>query len=207
MDRRELRRAWDAVADDYATGRRADGEDAALIDDLLEALPTDAVVLDVGCGDGMRTLANLEGVERIGLDISGRQLELASRAVPGAHLVGGEMSQLPLRADSVDGITAYHAVFHVPRAEHPAVYAEFARVLRPGGRLLATVGSTGYETVRRNWLRSGRSMFFSTPGRGRTREQLETAGFEVVWERLVDDPLGSTVPFVMAEFHGGKSSQ
>ncbi|MFC4540690.1 class I SAM-dependent methyltransferase [Halosolutus amylolyticus] len=200
MDRQELRRAWDAVADDYARNRRADGEDAALIDDLLAGLPADATVLDVGCGDGMRTLANLTGVERIGLDISGRQLELSAATVPDAHLVQGEMTALPIAADSIDGITAYHAVFHVPRAEHPAVYAEFARVLRPGGRLLATVGSGRYETVRRDWLGSGRSMFFSTPGRRRTRASLEAAGFEIVWERIVDDPLGSSVPFVMAEY-------
>ncbi|MBZ6494967.1 class I SAM-dependent methyltransferase [Natrinema longum] len=202
MDRRELRRAWDAVADDYARNRRADGEDAALIDDLLAALPADATVLDVGCGDGMRTLANLTGVDRIGLDLSGRQLELSAANVPDAHLVQGEMTSLPIAANSVDGITAYHAVFHVPRADHPAVYAEFARVLRPGGRLLTTVGSSSYETVRRDWLGSGRSMFFSTHGRQRTRSALETAGFEIVWERRVDDPLGSSVPFVMAEYRG-----
>ena len=202
MDRQELRRAWDAVADDYARTRRADGEDAALLDELLETLPEAATVLDIGCGDGMRTLANLTGVDRIGLDLSSRQLELAAENVPKAHLIQGEMTGLPLATNSVDAITAYHAVFHVPRNEHPAVYDEFARVLRPGGRLLATVGSSPYETVRRDWLGSGQSMFFSTPGRRRTRSGLETAGFAIVWERVVDDPLGSSVPFVLAEYQG-----
>ncbi|QFU82225.1 class I SAM-dependent methyltransferase [Natronorubrum aibiense] len=202
MDRHDIRRAWDAVADDYASTRRADGADAALIDDLLETLPDEATVLDVGCGDGLRTLANLSGIERIGLDISSRQLELAADNVPEAHLIHGEMTRLPLAANSVDAITAYHAVFHVPQSEHPAVYDEFARVLRAGGRLLATVGSSRYETVRRNWLGSGQSMFFSTPGRRRTRADLEAAGFAIVWERVVDDPLGSSVPFVLAEYRG-----
>ncbi|MFA9427551.1 class I SAM-dependent methyltransferase [Natronorubrum sp. A-ect3] len=202
MDRQELQRAWDAVADDYARTRRADGEDAALIADLLETLPEAATVLDVGCGDGMRTLANLAGVDRIGLDLSSRQLELAAGNVPEAHLIQGEMTRLPLAANAVDAITAYHAVFHVPQTEHPAVYDEFARVLRPGGRLLATVGSSPYETVQRDWLGSGQSMFFSTPGRRRTRSALEAAGFAIIWERVVDDPLGSSVPFVMAEYRG-----
>ncbi len=202
MDRQELRRAWDAVADDYARTRRADGEDAALLDELLETLPEAATVLDIGCGDGMRTLANLTGVDRIGLDLSSRQLELAAENVPKAHLIQGEMTGLPLATNSVDAITAYHAVFHVPRNEHPAVYDEFARVLQPGGRLLATVGSSPYETVQRDWLGSGQSMFFSTPGRRRTRSGLETAGFAIVWERVVDDPLGSSVPFVLAEYQG-----
>ncbi|ELY45674.1 class I SAM-dependent methyltransferase [Natronorubrum sulfidifaciens] len=202
MDRRDIRRAWDAVADDYASARRADGADAALIDDLLETLPDEATVLDVGCGDGLRTLANLTGVERIGLDLSSRQLELAAENVPEAHLIHGEMTRLPLAANSVDAITAYHAVFHVPQSEHPAVYDEFARVLRSGGRLLATVGSSRYETVQRNWLGSDQSMFFSTPGRRQTRNALEAADFAIVWERVVDDPLGSSVPFVLAEYRG-----
>ncbi len=199
MDRQQLRRAWDAVADEYARNRRADGEDAALIDDLLDALPADATVLDVGCGDGMRTLANLAGVDRIGLDLSSRQLELAAENVPGAHLLQGEMASLPIAANSIDGITAYHAVFHVPRAEHSAVYEEFARVLRPGGLVLSTVGSSRYQTTRPNWLGSDESMFFSTPGRTATRTQLETAGFSIVWERFVDDPLGSSALFTLAE--------
>jgi SAM-dependent methyltransferase len=112
------------------------------------------------------------------------------------------MTALPLRAGSVDAVTAYHSVFHVPRDEHPGVYAEFARVLRPGGLLLATVGSGAYETTRPDWLGTGRSMFWSTPGRRATRAQLRDAGFELVWEREVDDPLGSSVPFVLARLSG-----
>ncbi len=199
MDRQQLRQAWDAVADDYASNRRADGEDAALIDEFLDALPADATVLDVGCGDGMRTLTNLAGVDRIGLDLSGRQLELAAANVPRARLVQGDMTALPLATDSIDAITAYHAVFHVPRAEHPTVYDEFARVLRPGGLVLSTVGTSRTQTTRQNWLGSDASMFFSTPGRSVTRDQLDAAGFSIVWERFVDDPLGSSALFVLAE--------
>jgi hypothetical protein len=42
-------------------------------------------------------------------------------------------------------------------------------------------------------------MFFSTPGKERTLGQLQEAGFDVVWERDVDDPLGSSARFVLAE--------
>jgi SAM-dependent methyltransferase len=202
MNRRELERAWDELAEPYAASRRADGDDAALIDELLESIPADAAVLDVGCGDGRRTLANLTGVDRIGLDLSRRQLELAADAVPDSELLQGDLATLPLAANAVDAITAYHSVFHVPQREHPAVYAEFARVLRPGGRLLVTGSSGRYETVRDNWLGSGQAMFFSTPGPPETRKALERAGFDLDWERTVDDPLGSSVPFVMATYRG-----
>jgi len=197
MDRNAVREAWDRVSETYANNRNPEGDDADLIAELLESLPPNPRVLDVGCGDGMRTLANLPA-DAVGLDLSRRGLELASGNVPNP-LVQGDMVQLPFRSGSFDGITAYHAVFHVERSTHPAVYEEFARVLKPGGRVLMTVGQGAYQSTRRNWLRSGESMFFSTPGSDRTESQLADAGLTVVEERYVDDPLGSSALFFVAE--------
>jgi SAM-dependent methyltransferase len=195
MNPEAVMRAWDEVAAIYARRRDPDGSDAALIDDLLADLPPSPLVLDVGCGDGARTLANLpEGA--VGLDVSRAGLDLARERVPGSRLVHGEMSRLPVRAGSVDGVTAYHAVFHVPREDQPTVYREFARVLRPGGRLLMTLPGGRYETVRRGWM--GGEMFFSTPGRAATLEQVEDAGFRVDRTVTADDPLGSGTEFVFA---------
>ena len=195
MDPDDIRRAWDDVAETYATRRDPDGSDAALIDDLLAELPTDPAVLDVGCGDGARTLANLPA-GAVGLDFSRRGLDLAAETVPDARLVQGDMTALPVADDTVDGITAYHAVFHVPRQRHPDVYREFARVLRPGGVVLMTLPSGTFETVRRGWM--GGSMFFSAPGRQATLEQLAAAGFDDIWTETADDPLGSSTEFAFA---------
>ncbi|WP_297886855.1 class I SAM-dependent methyltransferase [uncultured Halorubrum sp.] len=199
MDRNAVRRAWDEVAETYAARRDPDGSDAALIDDLLADLPPDPAVLDVGCGDGARTLANLPPGS-VGLDVSRRGLDLASETVPDARLVHGEMSALPFAADRFDAITAYHAVFHVARERHPAVYAEFARVLRPGGRLLTTLPGGRFETVRRGWM--GGRMFFSAPGRERTLDQLRAAGFTTVETMTATDPLGSSTEFALATLDG-----
>jgi len=195
MDRDDVRRAWDDVAETYAARRDPDGSDAALVDDLLAELGDSPTVLDVGCGDGARTLANLPA-GAVGLDFSRRGLELAADTVPEARLVQGDMTDLPVTGDSVDGITAYHAVFHVPRERHPAVYREFARVLRPDGVVLMTLPSGAFETVRRGWM--GGSMFFSAPGRQATLDQLGDAGFEEVWTATADDPLGSSTTFAFA---------
>ena len=196
MDRTEIRRAWDEIATTYARRRDPTGSDADLLTRLAEALEPDATVLDVGCGDGARTLANLPAGS-IGLDISRRGLALASDAVPDARLLQGEMRSIPLRDGSVDAITAYHAVFHVPRADHPDVYREFARVLRPGGTLVMTLPSGRYETVREGWM--GGRMLFSAPGRDATLDQLASAGFGNVRTETVSDPLGSAAEFVFAD--------
>lgn len=195
VNRNQVRRAWDDVAQTYAERRDPTGSDAALIDDLLATCIPDPLVLDVGCGDGARTLSNLP-VESVGVDISRVGLDLARETVPTARLVQGEMTTLPIRGDAVDAITAYHAVFHVPREDQPTVYQEFARVLKPGGRLLMTLPSGRFQTVRSGWM--GGRMFFSAPGRAATLEQLRTAGFAVDRTETADDPLGSGTEFVFA---------
>ena len=195
MDRRRVRQSWEALSERYANTRPTDGNDVDLLDDLAAELPSDPRVLDVGCGDGARTLANLPAGS-VGLDFSRAGLELATETVPGARLVQGDMTDLPVADDSVDGITAYHAVFHVPRERHPEVYREFARVLRPGGVVLMTLPSGNFETVRRGWM--GGSMFFSAPGRQATLDQLAAAGFDEVWTETADDPLGSSTEFAFA---------
>jgi|AntRauTorcE11898_2_1112593.scaffolds.fasta_scaffold19689_2 ubiquinone/menaquinone biosynthesis C-methylase UbiE len=199
MDRKQVKAAWENAATEYARIREAGGADAALVRDLVDSLDGTPTVLDIGCGDGMRTLANMTGATAVGIDVARTQVEMAAANVPAAHLLQGDMLAIPIADNSVDAITAYHAVFHVDRDQHPAVYREFARVLRPGGRVLLTVGSTAYEQVRSDWLGTGHEMFFSTPGQRETVRQLEAAGFDIRWQRRVEDPLGSTVPFVLAE--------
>ncbi len=193
MDRDAVRRAWDEVSERYASQRDPSGSDAALVRELADRLGSGAVVLDVGCGDGARTLANLPP-RSVGLDLSRAGLELAAAEHRG-RLVQGDMVELPVTDGAVDAVTAYHAVFHVSREHHPEVYAEFARVLAPGGELLMTLPGGRFETVRRGWM--GGEMFFSAPGRERTLDQLEAAGFEDLRTRTVDDPLGSSAEFVL----------
>ncbi|WP_411967985.1 class I SAM-dependent methyltransferase [Haloferax sp. YSSS75] len=195
MDRNRVRQAWESVSETYARTRDPTGSDAELLSELVALLPENPVVLDVGCGDGARTLANLPPGS-LGLDFARRGLELAAQTVPDAELVQADMLSIPFRDDSVDAITAYHAVFHVPRASHPTVYREFARVLKPGGVVLTTLPGGRFETVRRGWM--GGRMFFSSPGREQTLSQLRDAGFDHLETRVADDPLGTSSEFVFA---------
>lgn len=195
MERNELREAWDEVSESYARSRDPTGSDADLIDTLLDDLPPDPDVVDLGCGDGARTLANLpDGA--VGLDISRRGLELATEVVDRSPLVQGDMASLPFVAGIFDAVTAYHAVFHLPREEHPGVYEEFYRVLRSGGVVLMTLPGGRFDTVRKGWM--GGSMYFSAPGRDRTLSQLRETGFVDLRTETVSDPLGSDAEFVFA---------
>lgn len=94
-------------------------------------------VVDVGCGPGYvtRHLRDL-GVDAFGIDLSAEMVNLARRDYPDARFEVGTMTDLELDNASVAGVLAFWSVIHVPDEAVPGVFAEFRRVLRPGGPLL-----------------------------------------------------------------------
>jgi SAM-dependent methyltransferase len=105
---------------------------------LAEASPGERV-LDLGCGAG-RFVAALQqaGADPVGVEIASAALERAARNAPGADLRLVEPDgSLPLEHGSVDLVWCSEVLEHVGDTEH--LLQEVRRVLRPGGRLLATV--------------------------------------------------------------------
>lgn len=112
--------------------------------DLLEAGPG-AVIVDVGCGTGddVRALAprTAPGGRVIGVDMSASMIAEARRRSAGGAGEGGEFhvadaASLPLEDGAADGCRCERLLQHV---EDPAaVVREMARVVRPGGIVLAT---------------------------------------------------------------------
>jgi 2-polyprenyl-6-hydroxyphenyl methylase/3-demethylubiquinone-9 3-methyltransferase len=106
---------------------------------LLGAVRPGERVLDLGCGAGrfVRALAEA-GADPVGVEIAEAALGRARRNAPGADLrllePGGE---LPLEHRSIDLVWCSEVLEHV--ADVAALLVEVRRVLRPGGRLLATV--------------------------------------------------------------------
>jgi SAM-dependent methyltransferase len=121
--------------------------------DLLEAGPG-AVVVDVGCGlgDDVRALAlrTAPGGRAIGVDMSASMIDEARRRSAGGTGAGGEFhvadaTSLPLDDGAADGCRCERLLQHV---EDPAaVVREMARVVRPGGVVLAAEPDWGTLVV------------------------------------------------------------
>jgi len=115
----------------------------------LDAGPVSpVVVLDLGCGTGYfqpELRRRYPGASCIGLDLAPGMVEYArAHAADGGHWLVGDAESLPLATDSVDLIFSSLAVQWCQRPEQ--LFAEFARVLRPGGRCVFT--TLGPETLR-----------------------------------------------------------
>jgi arsenite methyltransferase len=99
-------------------------------------------VLDLGSGGGIDVLLSAKRVgptgRAIGLDMTDEMLALAraNAAEAGAtnvEFLKGTIEEMPLAADSVDVVIS-NCVINLA-ADKGAVFAEIARVLRPGGRV------------------------------------------------------------------------
>jgi len=102
-------------------------------------------VLDLGSGGGIDVLLSARRVgptgHAIGLDMTDEMLELARRnaAAAGAtnvEFVNGQIESIPLPSESIDVVIS-NCVVNLA-ADKSAVFAEIARVLRPGGRVGVT---------------------------------------------------------------------
>ncbi|SDE32199.1 class I SAM-dependent DNA methyltransferase [Glycomyces harbinensis] len=96
-------------------------------------------VLDVGCGPGYVTdRLRALGVRARGLDLSSEMVALARETFPDIEFEQGRMAEVALPDGSLDGLLSRSSIIHTPPGDLPAVFAEFHRLLAPGGHLLLT---------------------------------------------------------------------
>ncbi|MFE9186902.1 class I SAM-dependent DNA methyltransferase [Micromonospora haikouensis] len=146
---RETRAAYDEVAVDYA--RLVHGElarkplERALLATFAELVggagttraAASGPVVEVGCGTG-RITAHLCGLGLgvAGLDLSPGMVAVARESWPGVRFGVASMTDLPLPDAGLAGLVAWYSIIHLPPEALPTVFAEFHRVLAPGGELL-----------------------------------------------------------------------
>lgn len=107
-------------------------------------------VADVGCGPGHLTaLLHDLGLDAFGIDLSPAMIDHARRTHPELPFHEARMEALPVEDGALGGVLAYYSMIHTPPGELPALLAEQARVLAPGGLLLVSFFATeGREPVR-----------------------------------------------------------
>jgi demethylmenaquinone methyltransferase / 2-methoxy-6-polyprenyl-1,4-benzoquinol methylase len=115
-------------------------------------LPGGALVADLACGTGdlCRELAR-DGYRALGFDFS---LGMLAEATPDVPLVQADILRLPLADRSIDGTTCGFALRNV--VDLGALFAEIARVVRPGGRISLLEASQPDGPV----MRAGHAVYF-----------------------------------------------
>ncbi len=122
---------------------------SGFFDPILEGLITavgahiegreQVVILDAGCGEGSHLstiLSQLQGnVTGVGIDLAKEGVAAASKEYPGAVWSVADLANCPFQGNQFDVILNILS---------PANYAEFTRLLKPGGLFVKAVPESGY---------------------------------------------------------------
>jgi ubiquinone/menaquinone biosynthesis C-methylase UbiE len=120
------------------------------------------LVLDAGCGTGNYSEAMLNYIGRIeAVDLNPGMLEVAAQKLSGPEAEGkisfysARIDELLFEDEHFDGVMINQVLHHLPDAAakdfpaHRRVFAEFARVLKPGGILV--VNTCSQEQLRHGY--------------------------------------------------------
>lgn len=190
----ELRDAHDVLSEWYAKNLVGVLEsmpvERAMLDLFAElTLSLGTEVADVGCGTG-RLLPYLagRGLSPSGVDLSPGMVAVARREHPGFGYEVADLRELPFADASLAGAVCWYSLIFLAPDSRAQAFAELARVVRPGGYLVAAFkcgDGTGHRNAPgsrverlgvdfdRYWL-SAREM----------EERFTTAGFTLVFQGI-----------------------
>jgi ArsR family transcriptional regulator len=172
-------RQWDRLAREVLPA-------ADYREELMAAVPSSSLLLEVGVGTGALLSALRRKSEHVvGVDHSPAMLEQARlrgerEGLTGVDLRLGEMTHLPLPDKGVETAVLNMVLHHAPQP--PQVFSEIARVLVPGGTLLVA------DLVRHEveWARERMADQWLGFDRDELSSWLEGTGFRVVDFRIVE---------------------
>ena len=192
MDKKKVvRDGYNKIAEKYLTERHAEiQDDITLLSKFVSFIEENDRVLDVGCGAGIPITKFLsEKFQVTGVDISGKQIELAKQNVPNGVFYCKDMTKLDFPDNYFGGMVAYYSIIHVPRNEQRGLFRNFYRMLKPNGvAILSLLNADNSSYVNNDFL--GVEMFWSGYDAETNINILEEIGFEILLANILRDKLG-----------------
>src|SRR5438270_2020727 len=107
---------------------------------VAATLPAQSLILDVGCGNGVPITEALvdAGHRVVGLDSSAGMLAHFRFNLPATPVVRADVRRCPFASGSFDAAISWGMLFHLPRSDQDAAFANVSRVLKRGAPFLFT---------------------------------------------------------------------
>lgn len=140
--------------------------DSEFVSSFINVLPEKAKILDLGCGTGrLLGVFQKKGFSITGLDLSEKMLEIAKKNFPQIKFVKSDMRKTRFKNNSFDALIVAYSVIHIPKKEIPATIKEFARILKPKGKLMLVIQKGRKEKFLKEPLDENLQLFLNFMGK------------------------------------------
>lgn len=146
---------------------------------LIQQLPDNARVLDLGCGTGLPTAKQLldAGIEVVGVDESSVMLDLAEQQAPGGQYLHRDLRKIDDLGE-FDAVVAFFALLMLPRADITPLLERLRTQLRGPKLLLVAMVHGDFDFFPVNFLGAPTNISAYPPDK--LREVVASAGYEVL---------------------------
>jgi len=171
--------------------------ETAWLDRFRALLPTQANILDLGCGSGEPIGRYLieHGFRLTGIDSSPPLIELCRRSFPNQDWRIVDMRALSIEL-TFNGILAWDSFFHLCPEDQRKMFAVFNKQAAPRAALMFTSGTS--HGIAMGSL-AGEPLYHASLDPDEYRALLEASGFDVV-DHVIEDPTCGDHTIWLAQF-------
>ncbi|NOK59963.1 MAG: class I SAM-dependent methyltransferase [Chloroflexi bacterium AL-W] len=177
---------FDKIGDVYESAFGVNPAQVSATEWLIQNLPTNAQVLDVGCGAGVPTaqlIANA-GFNVTGIDSSVEMLRLAQQKVPNGTFRLMDMTDLSLDGLMFQGMAAFFSLLMLPRADIVPTIRQLTRYLESESYVVISMVEGNFDYFTIPFL--GHTINVSAYSAGEFADILNTENLHVIDVQTVD---------------------
>lgn len=193
---KESKEIWDKIAESFDSTRRKPWQKCI---DFIDSLPRDAVVIDIGCGNGRHLIPCAKRCRyAIGLDLSINLLKIVQKRIEEENienvlLIKGDAANIPIKDKSVDA-ALYIATLHAIKGRKNRIksLSEIRRILKEDGIAMISVWTKWRNEYKKkeaevgdkvvDWKKDGLNVkrFYHIYSKRELKKDIKDAGLEII---------------------------
>lgn len=135
-----LKDTYDKIAENWHQDHQKDDWWVEGTNKFISFLKKGDLVLDVGCGGGTKSKYLIQkGLNVIGIDFSGKMIEIAKREAPNGTFIVKDLADIETLDYILEGIFMQAVLLHIPKARAKEAIQKMANKLKKGGYLYVAV--------------------------------------------------------------------